>query len=290
VSEAVVAGHHELRVRVPARGPRADAGAVAVVWRREMITSFRNKLRFAMALVQPLLFLFVLGGGLQGVATGSIGDFSFKTFLFPGVLATAVFMPALFSAGSIVFDREFGFMREMMVAPIRRATIVIGKCVGGATVATIQGLLVLCLAGAVHVPYDPAMLASLVGEIALFSLALVSFGVMLAAGITQFMTFQAVMQTVMFPLIFLSGTLFPQSGLPRWLEVVTRLDPVSYAVDALRGTVFRALDAPARARHVLDPGIDWWGWKVPIGVELGIVALSGLVMLAIAIRRFEAIE
>jgi len=277
-------------VVLPARGLRADLSAIWVVWKRELITSFRNRWRLVMALVQPLLFLFVLGNGLQTVASGSIGGFSFKTFLFPGVLATAVFMPALFSAGSIVFDREFGFMREMMVAPIRRSSIVIGKCLGGATVASVQGVLVLALAGAAHVPYDIPMLLALLGEMLLLSTALVAFGTMLAAGITQFMSFQALMQTVMFPLVFLSGTLFPQSGLPGWLEVVTKLDPLSYAVDPLRRTVFNAVDAPDSVRSVLDPGIHWWGWAVPMGLELAIVAATGLLMLAIAVWRFERIE
>jgi ABC-2 type transport system permease protein len=277
-------------VVLPARGLRADLSAIWVVWKRELITSFRNKLRLVMALVQPLLFLFVLGNGLQSVAAGSIGNFSFKTFLFPGVLATAVFMPALFSAGSIVFDREFGFMREMLVAPIRRSSIVIGKCLGGATVAAVQGVLVLALAGAAHVPYDVPMLLALFGEMLLLSMALVAFGTMLAAGIKQFMSFQALMQTVMFPLVFLSGTLFPPSGLPGWLSIVTRLDPLTYAVDPLRRTVFNAVHAPEATRKVLDPGVHWGGWAVPIGLELTIVAVTGLAMLLIAIWRFERIE
>ena len=139
----------------PARRP----ARVKVVWQRELIRFCRDRLRIITSLVQPLLFLFVLGTGLVADRrAGTHGVDPASTFIFPGVLCMAVMFTAMFSAASIVWDREFGFLREMLVAPVRRGSIVLGKCFGGATVAGFQGLIVIALAGARHVPYAPALI------------------------------------------------------------------------------------------------------------------------------------
>ncbi len=279
-----------LTVRLAPAGLRHDMRAVRVVWQRELIAFSRNRVRIVVALVQPILYLFVLGTGLSALTRAGAAGISFRTFMFPGVLALAVLMPSFFTAGSIVFDREFGFLREMMVAPIRRGSIVIGKCLGGATVATFQGSLILLFAGLVGVPYNPVMLLTLILELALLSFALVCFGVMMAARITQWQSFMAVIQLAIFPLLFLSGAMFPLAGIPGWLAVLTRIDPITYAVDPMRRAVFDRLDIPAATRHTLDPGVTWWGWHVRTGLELAIVAGMGLIMLAAAILQFERIE
>src|SRR6266536_1341402 len=149
-----------------------DLRAVRVVWRRELIRFLRNRPRMVTALVQPILFLLVLGSGLARMMPNAGAGIDFRTFMFPGVLAMTVLFTSISSAVSIVWDREFGFMREMLVAPVRRGALVIGKCLGGATVATIQGAIMLVLAGLVHVPYDPALMGLLVLEMALAALAL----------------------------------------------------------------------------------------------------------------------
>src|SRR6202046_4005923 len=114
-------------------------------------------------LIQPLLFLFVLGAGLQRLSSAGTHGVSLKTFIYPGILCISVMFTAMFSAASIVWDREFGFLREMMVAPVRRSSIVIGKCLGGATVAAFQGVIVICLAGLVHVPYNFGLIVGVLG-------------------------------------------------------------------------------------------------------------------------------
>ena len=145
---------HVVRVRVPPRSFRSELRAIKVVWTRELIRFRSDRMRIVTALVQPLLFLFVLGSGLQQLSSASTHGVDLKTFIYPGVLCLSVMYTAMFSAASIVWDREFGFLREMMVAPVRRSSIVIGKCLGGATVASFQGVILICLAGAVDVPYD----------------------------------------------------------------------------------------------------------------------------------------
>ena len=143
----------------PPRSLRGDLRAVKIVWQRELIRFSRDRLRIITALVQPLLFLFVLGTGLSTIVAGRHGGVNLRTFVYPGVLAMAVMFTAMFSAASIVWDREFGFLREMLVAPVRRGSIVLGKCLGGATVGGLQGVIVIALAGLVGVPYSPALIA-----------------------------------------------------------------------------------------------------------------------------------
>ena len=280
-----------IRVAVPERSVRHDLRAVSIVWRRELIRFRTDRLRAITSLVQPVLFLFVLGTGLSTLAShGLPSGVDFKTFIYPGVLAMSVLFTSIFSAASIVWDREFGFLREMLVAPVRRWAIVVGKCLGGATVATFQGLIFLALAGVAHVPYDPLLLLTLVGELLLLSFTLTAFGVMMAARIKQIQAFMALTQLFVLPLFFLSGALYPLNGLPAWLTVLTRIDPLTYIVDPMRSAVFAHLPVSPLAVHTLSPGITWFGWVVPLGLSLAIVAFMGAAMLAIAIAEFRKTE
>jgi ABC-2 type transport system permease protein len=286
-----------IRVSVPERGLRHDLRAVSIVWRRELIRFRGDRLRAITSLVQPFLFLFILGTGLSRLAGGSLphsSDFDFKTFIYPGVLALSVLFTSIFSAGSIVWDREFGFLREILVAPVSRASIVIGKCLGGATIATFQGVIFLCLAWFAHVPYNPVLILSLIGMLLLLSFTLTAFGVMMAARIKQFQAFMALTQMVVMPLYFLSGALYPLNGLPAWLTVLTRLDPLTYVVGPMRHLVFShlTLTAPVAAaiNNHLAPSITWGGWVVPLWLSLGLVAVMGLVMMTVAIAEFSKTE
>jgi ABC-2 type transport system permease protein len=280
-----------IRVSVPDSGLRQDLRAIGIVWRRELIRFRSDRLRAITALVQPVLFLFVLGTGLSSLAShGLPSGIDFKTFIYPGVLSMSVLFTAIFSAASIVWDREFGFLREMLVAPVSRSAIVIGKCLGGATVATFQGIVILALAGFAHVPYDPVLFLILIGELLLLSFTLTAFGVMMAARIKQIQAFMALTQMLVMPLFFLSGALYPLNGLPAWLTVLTRLDPLTYIVDPMRQAVFSHLNLPPETMSVLSPGVTWGSWHVPVGVSLGIVAAMGATLLGIAIMEFQKTE
>jgi ABC-2 type transport system permease protein len=278
------------RVRVPGAGLRSDLRAIRVVWLRELIRFSRDRARMITSLVQPVLFLFVLGTGLSRLASSGTHGVNLRTFVYPGVLAMAVLFTAMFSAASIVWDREFGFLREMLVAPVSRGAIVIGKCLGGATVAGFQGVIMICIAGLVSVPYAPVMILEVLVLQLLLAFALTAFGVMMAARMNQMQSFMALMQMVIMPLFFISGALFPVSGLPTWLNVLNRLDPITYAVDPIRRAVFAHLDVSEAARQALAPGVTWWGWHLPGVVEAAIVALIGAAMLGIAIFRFSRTE
>jgi ABC-2 type transport system permease protein len=202
----------------------------------------------------------------------------------------AVMFTAIFSAASIVWDREFGFLREMLVAPVRRSSIVLGKCFGGATVAGFQGLIVIGMAGLVGVPYAPVMLLQVFALQVLLAFAITAFGVMAAARINQMQSFMALTQMLVMPMFFISGALFPVSQLPAWLTVLNRVDPLTYAVDPMRRVVFSELDITPAARAALDTGVTWWGWRVPGLLEAAVVALLGAGMLAVAIIEFSRAE
>jgi ABC-2 type transport system permease protein len=279
-----------VRVSVPQRSFASELRAIKIVWRRELIRFRSDRLRIVTSLVQPLLFLFVLGSGLQQLSSAGTHGVDLKTFIYPGILCIAVLFTAMFSAASIVWDREFGFLREMMVAPIRRSSIVIGKCLGGATVASFQGVVVICLAGLVHVPYNPVMIIEIFVLQVLLAFTITAFGVMIAVRIKQMQSFMGVMQMIITPMFFISGALFPAAGLAAWLTVLNRIDPLTYAVDPMRRIVFSHLNISPAARHALDSGVTWWGWHVPTLLEAGVIIILGLVMLGVAIWEFSATD
>ncbi len=285
------ASPHELaRVRVPMRTAGSELRAIRVVWKRELIRFSRDRLRILTSLMQPFLFLFVLGTGLSSLAEAGTHGVDFKTFIYPGVLCMAVMFTAMFSAASIVWDREFGFLREMMVAPVGRSSLVLGKCLGGATVAAFQGLIVIAISPLVDIPYDLALILELFALSLLLAFAITAFGMMAAARITQMQSFMALMQMAIMPMFFISGAMFSVASLPPWLAVLNRLDPLTYAVEPMRRAIFAKLDISEAARKALDPGVTWFGWRVPTAVEAGVIAVLGLVMLSIAIAEFSRAE
>jgi len=265
-----------------------DLRAVNMVWKRELIRYFRNRIRIVTSLAQPVLFLFVLGSGLSPlVSSGSGPHVDFKTFMYPGVIAMTILFTAIFSAVSIVWDREFGFLREMMVAPVRRGALVTGKTLGGATVATMQGVIMLLLGPLVHVPYNLVLIVELLLLMALCALMLTAIGVVAASRMQQVESFQVVMQLFVLPMFFLAGAVFPLTGLPTWLSVLTRVDPLAYIVDPMRRAVFAHIKVSAAARRTFSPGLHWGHWRLPVPVELAVVLAVTLGCLAVAVALFS---
>ena len=274
-------------VQLAASGPAHALRAVKVVWQREMIRFVRSKGRLISGLAQPLLLLFVLGSGLSGLTRSATGGVDFRTFLFPGIVATSTLFTAIFAGISIVWDREFGFLREMLVAPVPRSSILVGKCLGGGTIATMQALILVALAGLVGVPYNPVMIIALLVLLFLTALAMTAFGLMISVRIKKFQAVMPIVQLVLTPMMFLSGSLFPLAGLPVWLAVLTRLNPLTYAVEPMRHVVFEHLTVPPAVLARLDPGVTWGSWVVPIWLDVLVIALLGSVMLAIAAIQFR---
>jgi ABC-2 type transport system permease protein len=250
---------------------------ISMVWQRELIRLRRTPTRIITGLAQPVIFLFILGAGLGGlIQQGVPGGLDYQQFLFPGILCMSVITSALFSAVSIVWDREFGFMREMLVAPVSRTSIVLGKALGGGTVAVVQGLILIVAAPIVGVDLTVGRLLLLIIALLLLAYAMTAFGMVMATRIERMESFQMVMTLVMQPLIFLSGALFPLQNLPTWLSVITHLNPATYAVDLVRRSVLP--DAPA---------VEIDGWVVPMWTEALLVLAIGTALLALAVRLFN---
>jgi ABC-2 type transport system permease protein len=250
---------------------------IGMVAMRELIRFRRSPARIITGLAQPVLFLFVLGSGLSRlVGGGGAAGVDFQEFLFPGVIAMSVLFSSLFSAISIVWDREFGFLREMLVAPVSRTGLVLGKALGGGSVSVLQGLLLLLAAPLVGVDLDPLEILAMVALLLLLAFALTAFGIVVASRMKRIESFQVVMSLVVNPMLFLSGAIFPLTNLPSWLTVATRLNPATYGVDPIRRVVLG--DAGA---------LTIGGEVVPIWAEVLVMLAMGTVMLALAVRSFR---
>ncbi|GII54668.1 transport permease protein [Planotetraspora thailandica] len=279
-----------VRVSVPPMSGSHDVRAIKVVLHRELLRFVNDRTRMVSMLIQPVLWLFVMGTGLGTLVRGVIPGVDYRTFMYPGMISMTVIMTAMFSAGSIVWDREFGFLREMLVAPVGRGSIVVGKCLGGAVVATAQGVIILAMAGLVGVPYEPGLIVTLLGEMFLAAFTITAFGVLLAARMRNMQSFFGVMQMAIMPMMFLSGAMFPLANLPSWLHVLTTVNPLTYAVDPMRQAVFGHLDVPDQVGAILNPGVTWFGWQLPVIMELGLVAVVGAGLLGVAVTQFSRTE
>jgi ABC-2 type transport system permease protein len=196
-----------------------------------------------------------------------------------------VLFTSIFSAMSIVWDREFGFLKEIQVAPISRAAVAVGKALGGSTVAMLQASLLLLVSPLVGVVLDPLLVVQILGLLFLLAFALSAFGVAIASRMRSMEGFQVVMNFVLMPILFLSGAFFPLNGLPAWLAALTRIDPAAYAVDALRRLVLGSAGVPSE----LANGLAFTGptgEALPVVVDVVILALFSLPALALAVRWF----
>jgi ABC-2 type transport system permease protein len=208
-----------------------------ILWLRQLKRYFRSKARVIGSLGQPLLFLLALGFGF-GPIYQKAGGGNYMDFLAPGVIAMAILFMAVFSGIEVIWDKQFGFLKETLVAPVSRFKIMLGRSLGGATVATIQGIIVFLMAFAVGFrPENWLMFPVAIGIMFLIAIVFTSLGTAIASLLDDMQGFQLIMNFLVMPLFFLSGALFPLADLPVAIRFVSSLDPLSYGVDALRGTL-----------------------------------------------------
>ncbi|HKX06787.1 MAG TPA: ABC transporter permease, partial [Stellaceae bacterium] len=218
----------------------ATLRAIYIIWYRDVLRYWRDRLRLIASLAQPLLYLVIFGTGLSsslrglGGGLGGATSVNYVQFIYPGIIGMAVLFTSIFSAMSIVWDREFGFLKEVLVAPIDRSAIAIGKALGGSTQAMVQGMILLLLAPIAGVTLTPLAVLELIPLIFALAFALTTLGVVLAAGMKSMQGFQAVLNFLMMPIFFLSGALFPLTNLPWWMTALTRIDPAAYGIDPIR--------------------------------------------------------
>lgn len=212
-----------------------------ILWLRQIKRYIRSRSRIIGALGQPLLFLLALGFGL-GPVYQRAGGGDYLSFLAPGVIAMSILFTAIFSGIEIIWDRQFGFLKETMVAPVSRMTIMVGRTLGGATVATMQGLIVFVITLIVGFrPESIAMLPIVLITMFLIAILFTAIGTAIASVLQDFQGFQLIMNFLVMPMFFLSGALFPLDGLPKVVAIMTRIDPLTYGVDALRGALIGSM-------------------------------------------------
>jgi ABC-2 type transport system permease protein len=207
----------------------------ALTW-RDLKRFFRDRSQVLGALARPLLWLVFMGKGLRA-SMPTVGGIDYQHFVFAGAIAMTVLFSGMFQSVTMIWDREFGFLKEVLVAPVARATIVIGKILSGASVTVVQGMFAVAFAPLVSVHLGVVELLSLAGVIALLSLAMTALGVVIATRMATFEGFGVISNFVVLPLYFLSGGVFPIEHLPRWMTLLVRVNPVTYAVDLMRHAI-----------------------------------------------------
>ena len=246
-------------------------GVIYVLWLRQIKRYFRSRARIIGSLGQPLLFLLALGFGF-GPIFQRAGQGNYIQFLAPGVIAMTVLFSGIFNGIELIWDRQFGFLKETLVAPVPRVTIMIGRTLGGATTSVMQGLIVVIACAIVG--FRPNSVMAIGGGLVFMTLIAVMFtalGTAIASMLSDFQGFQMIMNFLVMPIFFLSGALFPLMGLPRALDIIARIDPLSYGVDGLRGSM---------------TGLSHFGQST----DLAVLSVLTVVLLLVGARLFSRIQ
>jgi len=244
------------------------------LWLREIKRFLRDRVRIIISFVQPLLWLVVFAAGFG--ARLLIPGIGYQQYLFPGIIGQTLLFTAMFMGISVIWDREFGFMKEILVSPVSRFTIFMGKMLGDSTAAMLQGVIVFVFGFILGIPFNPFTLAAALPVMLLLTFGLVSVGLILASFMGSLENFGAIQTFINLPLFFLSGALFPitGSGTPQWLQFASAFDPLTYGVDALRTVILGSVWTPLH----------------PLFVDLGVVVAFDLVMFGIGTWAFSRMK
>jgi ABC-2 type transport system permease protein len=209
-----------------------DFYAIGMIWLRDIIRHFRDRIRLLSSITRPVLWLLIMGTGLK--ASFNMSGVSYVHFIFPGIIVMNLIFAAMQSTISIIWDREFGFLKEILVAPIPRISIVLGKALSGSTIAFIEGLFVLIFTPLIKINISLVGLFLLLPLMFFIALVCTSLGIVIAARMTSFEGFGAISNFIIMPMFFLSGAMFPIDNLPHWINFIVRVNPLTYGVDLLR--------------------------------------------------------
>src|ERR671922_750374 len=223
-----------------------ELGKLYAIWLREFKVFLREKSRLVASIFTPLMWLFVIGSGLGSAVSnpsalstaGEVGsEIDYQQFIFPGVICMSVIFSSVFFGSYIIWDRKFDFLKSVMVAPVSRTTIFVGKTLGGMTTSLFQVAIIIVVGIALGINYDAITLLQILLIVLILSFCLTSLGLTFGSYIESLEGFQLIVSFVVFPLFFLSGALFPIDNLPSWLKTITLVDPATYSVDALRNSI-----------------------------------------------------
>ena len=253
--------------------------AVYTIWYRDMLRFWNDKMRMVGSIVFPLLFLFIFGSGLSSRMGSLSPGVDFIQFMFPGIIGMTVLMNSLMSGISLVWDREFGFLKEVLVAPISRSSVAIGKTLGSATIALFQGVFILLLAPLIGISLSVGTILALIPLLFLLAVAMGSLGILLATRIKSMQAFPVVIQLLVFPMIFLSGVFFPVEVLPTWMSVLVKLNPATYGIAPIRQVALGVTTDSPFSISVLGHTMSLWD-------NIAVMAAFGIVMTLLAMWSF----
>ncbi|MDD3487073.1 MAG: ABC transporter permease [Candidatus Moranbacteria bacterium] len=243
--------------------------AIYIIWEREIIRYWRDKIRIVTTFIQPLMFLAIFGTGLRSTLASSSLGIDFLKFMFPGIIAMNVMGVAFFSTISTVWDREFGFLKEILVAPVSRISIVFGKSLGATAIAATQALLLLILAPLIGLSFPLSIVPELFLFMLLLAFTISGLGLLIASLMKSLESFGLLMQLLVFPMFFLSGAFFPLQNVPGWMKILSAVNPLSYGVDALREIILRTQIAPGEiAKIILRSPVENAGYLVLFSIIL----------------------
>jgi len=209
---------------------------IYAVWLREAKIYIREKERLISAMISPLLWIFGFGAGV-GTTVESVSGFPYQMFIYPGIMVMTVLFASLFYGVYIIWDRKLDFLKEVLVAPVSRASVFAGKMLGGATDSMVQVIYLMIIGFFLNVPFTPLIIIEAFLMLLLISIAMVSIGLVIGSNLKSPEGFSLVINFVMWPMFFFSGALFPVSNLSPWLAAVTKINPMTYGVDAMRGII-----------------------------------------------------
>lgn len=257
--------------------------AFYTIWLRDLTRFLRNRSRIFTSLAQPLLYLAIFGSGLSSLLSGTtaLGGVSFTAFVYPGVIGLTIMFTALFTAISVVYDREFGFLKEVLVSPAPRLAVALGKVASGSTIALLQGVLTLPLAWLLGLPLSLGQVAQLIGIMAVLAAVCTALGLLVSTRLRGIEGYNVIINFLMMPLFLLSGALFPLAGLPGWMNVLVRVNPMAYATDALRQV---ALAGAAQPSFLAASRLH------PVGVDVLVLLGFFVLFLVPAVRAFSKQE
>lgn len=258
---------------------------IFVIWYRDLLRFWRNKTRVLTGFSFPVLWLLIFGNGISASLSLPVPGITFIQFLFPGVISQYLIFTSMFSAISILQDREFGFLKEVLVSPVSRTSIALGKVFGGATTAMLQASPILILGPVVGVPVSFPLLLSLIPAMFMLAVALSAMGVAITSRMKSLDSGQYLFQFITFPIVMLSGAFFPLRNLPAWLDLLVRINPISYAVDILRRLVLSNLGLPNAIIQSLSPTVG--GEVIPLHWEIGLVLAFALILVLLSSKAFD---
>lgn len=263
-----------------------------VVAYRELLRFISERSRILSSFAMPLLFLVIFGAGFNRIIGSLTPGVDFIQFMYPGIIAMTVLTNSVMSGLSVVWDREFGFLKEILVAPIGRSGIVLGKAAGSAAVAVMQGIIMLVLAPILGVSLTPLLVVELIPMLILISVSLSGLGILIASRMRSQQSFQIIVQIIIFPLIFLSGVFFPVNSVPTWLAVISKINPLTYGVDAIRqlflGREITAVGGAMGGNFAI--GVTIFGHTMTIVEDMLIVVILGVILLSTAAWSFSRQE